>query len=1119
MNITKHKCDFAALAALTLAIAAFAEATATPRYYVGDSLVAMYDAVSNATNVATVPTAATGLVYNGTEQTGVPAGEGYTLSGTAAATAAGTYTATATLKDGYSWAGQASDAVQIQWSIARGTNAWSSAPSISAASWAFGATPGVLTPGRTAFGEVTATISCNGGPAEAFSGTVPEEPGAYTIIYTAPEATADYAAPDEAEKTVSFRIIVEPSGFDAYACYTTYPATFKIIGRITPGSGETFVTVHYSLNSDSCGESMQAEISPSGSFVCEIPYANAEGSLTWRAEATASDMDTVLSIGPATITRAHDASCICYTWTGAAGDNRWTNIGNWSAEKTDCYGYPGFYDSSGVSNADWVSYVQFDRSTAPEGIDLEGGTYAFITNGAFIVGQNITVKMKNGTLYFAGPDGGLPTFNDETVGLIGASGTSLVFENVKLDNLSSKNLIPAAGSTLVFEGANATPGGWKYNPIKANTKFVVRNGTLTGNAFGTGTIAASHVVEISNAVWSVTANIANAKSLAPKVVFRDGPDRAAQFITSGSFLTYGRYDIKIPAEGRALPAVKAKSRTGSSALTFDIDVTDYLSADRVPLFQFTSTTAQTMPPCTLNVTAGGVDVKAARNASLVFESNTLYYKQDEQVVVPPPEPIEVTLFDEYPEWGYKVEGLGVAHDETALVFTNQNASSMAWTVPADLADVQFLVVGGGGGGGADYNPGSGSAPFLGGGGGGGGGVVTGVVSTVVADTVFSIKVGAGGAGGICNKTQVNGGFGASYAGSDSTVSLGGVAVLTAFGGGNDKGTTSSSAKSGRVGGTGGSNAGSRGGYGTAQGAPTRGSVAASFASQLAGYGVLGNVGGSGNTGEQYWGYYSASGGGGGATTPGGTPTDYSTGGTGGEGLASDITGTLRVYGSGGGGGTISGNLGGAGGTGAGSGNIDTGDGGSGQDALANQGGGGGGGGRSGNGGKGGSGIVVLRFRVPSAAPAMPSVAGEEVAPAEVFTKAREAKSIVYPSEPTVTGDVGSQVVSFGGVDVNVPDYYTATLSDTTVTLALNDNAKPVVADEDETSGIEIVDGKVRIHLGNVKSALYYTILTATSLDAVEWTPCGAAEQGQDDFEFSASGATRFYKASVRDEAE
>ena len=88
-----------------------------------------------------------------------------------------------------------------------------------------------------------------------------------------------------------------------------------------------------------------------------------------------------------------------------------------------------------------------------------------------------------------------------------------------------------------------------------------------------------------------------------------------------------------------------------------------------------------------------------------------------------------------------------------------------------------------------------------------------------------------------------------------------------------------------------------------------------------------------------------------------------------------------------------------------------------------------------------------------------------------------------------------------------------------MTLALNANARPVIADEDATPGIVIVDGKVHIHLDNVKSALYYTILTATSLDSGDWTPCGEAEQGQDDFEFNASGATRFYKASVRDEAE
>ncbi len=74
-------------------------------------------------------------------------------------------------------------------------------------------------------------------------------------------------------------------------------------------------------------------------------------------------------------------------------------------------------------------------------------------------------------------------------------------------------------------------------------------------------------------------------------------------------------------------------------------------------------------------------------------------------------------------------------------------------------------------------------------------------------------------------------------------------------------------------------------------------------------------------------------------------------------------------------------------------------------------------------------------------------------------------------------------------------------------------------DEDESPGIVIVDGKVRIHLSNVKGALYYTILTATSLDSGNWTPCGAYELGQDDFEYDTSGATRFYKGSVHDEAE
>ncbi len=64
------------------------------------------------------PSAASGLVYTGSEQVGVAAAEGYMLTG-AAATNAGSYTAVATLKAGYVWADGSADAVEIPWSIAK----------------------------------------------------------------------------------------------------------------------------------------------------------------------------------------------------------------------------------------------------------------------------------------------------------------------------------------------------------------------------------------------------------------------------------------------------------------------------------------------------------------------------------------------------------------------------------------------------------------------------------------------------------------------------------------------------------------------------------------------------------------------------------------------------------------------------------------------------------------------------------------------------------------------------------------------------------------------------------------------------------------------------------------
>ena len=64
------------------------------------------------------PVAAVGLTYSGREQVGVPAGEGYEVSG-GAATGAGPHRSTVTLRDGYAWPDGTTAPLSIDWSIAK----------------------------------------------------------------------------------------------------------------------------------------------------------------------------------------------------------------------------------------------------------------------------------------------------------------------------------------------------------------------------------------------------------------------------------------------------------------------------------------------------------------------------------------------------------------------------------------------------------------------------------------------------------------------------------------------------------------------------------------------------------------------------------------------------------------------------------------------------------------------------------------------------------------------------------------------------------------------------------------------------------------------------------------
>jgi len=264
---------------------------------------------------------------------------------------------------------------------------------------------------------------------------------------------------------------------------------------------------------------------------------------------------------------------------------------------------------------------------------------------------------------------------------------------------------------------------------------------------------------------------------------------------------------------------------------------------------------------------------------------------------------------------------------TPTVVSFTTVTTTTWTAPANVTQVEVLVVAGGGGGGYALNNG------LTGGGGGAGGLLYNAAYPVTPGTSYTVTVGGGGAGSTTAGSQGTNGGNSVFAG------------LTAIGGGGG-GSYQSSPYTSRTGVTGGSGGGG----------------ASNILYAPGGSGTLGQ-GFGGGSGTDLSGN-DGSGGGGGAGGPGtaGYDSDYTSGGggqggQGGPGLWFNISGTPTAYAGGGGGtGTLLQGLGGVGGGGAG-GTIA---GSAGSNGASNTGGGGGGG--SGyNGGTGGSGIVILRY--------------------------------------------------------------------------------------------------------------------------------------------------------------
>jgi len=261
-------------------------------------------------------------------------------------------------------------------------------------------------------------------------------------------------------------------------------------------------------------------------------------------------------------------------------------------------------------------------------------------------------------------------------------------------------------------------------------------------------------------------------------------------------------------------------------------------------------------------------------------------------------------------------------------------SSTSWAVPANVDNVEYLVVAGGGGGGRL------------GGGGGAGGVLSGTLTGLSGSQ--NVIIGGGGAGAASTTVTGSNGGNSSFA---NTTAGGGINAMGGGGGGTN---VNSAIANGLLGGSGG------GGAVRTNPGHTIGTVGSGITGQ-------GNNGGAGIFSTRYYG-----GGGGGAGGTGGT-LNGTTAGSGGIGSSAfsallteaggygqNVGGTRYIAGGGGGGAATGGTSGGPGGYGGG-----------GTGALAaaavnagtvNTGGGGGASGATTvTAGSGGSGIVIIKY--------------------------------------------------------------------------------------------------------------------------------------------------------------
>lgn len=230
-----------------------------PGKYTGNSVISLKFSITR--GKVTPPTARTGLTYTGSAQVGVPTGASYTLSGTYSATNAGTYTAYATLAEGYSWSDGTIDPTKtITWSIAKAKIA---VPTGAA--------------NLTYTGKVQTGVAA--GTGYTLSGTTTAtEPGTYTCTAT-PSANYTWTDGTSTSKTVTWTLGKAPAGITATPSSVVVDEGTKAVVSLKQAG-----TAAYTVASSN---SNVATATVSGSIVTITAKASGSATITVSTAATA----------------------------------------------------------------------------------------------------------------------------------------------------------------------------------------------------------------------------------------------------------------------------------------------------------------------------------------------------------------------------------------------------------------------------------------------------------------------------------------------------------------------------------------------------------------------------------------------------------------------------------------------------------------------------------------------------------------------------------------------------------------------------------------------------------------------------------------------------------------